>query len=309
MRTPWFLPGRARAAALAWICILAAAAGAAMMLPQRAEAARCSADANGNWSCTHQKRYNYYFCNGLYGPRPVRWQVPEGTPPDGGWPVVFYYTGTQPTDAKHAFSRNVGDPYGQEYEPQIIHELLDDPYGTGKKYAVFVPDPPASGVFVQFWHTNSVNPYSLSCDYDFFPDFFGEIKSGKYGAASQYNMNRRFAYGISSGGYNTSRMAVTFNSGSGNANTWKALGIVAASYATCAGPLCSVPALPANHPPTRFWHGQNDALVPISTMYLYFNALAQGGFTTQKLEHGQGHEFTVDVLGLSGIKAWFDLYY
>lgn len=287
------------------IAVLALLGGFAMSGPVLAD--RCSADANGNWSCSYNKRYNGYWCNGYYVYRPVRWQVPEGTPPAGGWPVAFYYAGTQPTDFKHAFSREMSEPYGLGYEPRIIHELLDDPFASGKKYAVIVADPPASGGFVQYWHTNSVYPYSASCDYDFFPDFFDEIKSGNYGAASQYNMNRRYAYGISSGGFNSSRMAVTFNSGTGNANTWKALGIVAASYATCSSS-CSVPTLPANHPPTKFWHGQNDGIVPISTMYTYFNKLVQGGFVTQKLEHPYGHQFTMDNLGASGIKNWFDRY-
>ena len=197
------------------------------------------------WSCTHNKRFNYYWCGAYYIPRAVRWQVPDGTPPAGGWPVAFYFAGTQPTDTASAFKRNFGEAFGVEYEPQILHELLDDPAGTGKRYAVIVADPPATGGWVQAWHTNVVFPYSASCDNQFFPDFFNEIKSGSYGPASQYNMNRRYAFGISSGGFNSSRMAVTFNSGSGNANTWKALGIVAASYATCSYTCSSVPTLPA----------------------------------------------------------------
>jgi poly(3-hydroxyoctanoate) depolymerase len=272
-----------------------------------AEAARCTQNASG-WSCTHNKRYNYYWCGGYYIPRTVRWQVPEGTPPAGGWPVAFYYAGTQPTDFNHAFDRDYGEAYGLEYEPQIIRELLDDPYNTGKKYAVIVADPPATSGSWQYWHTNVINPYSYSCDYQFFPDFFGEIKGGSYGAASQYNMNKRYAYGISSGGFNSSRMAVTFNSGTGNANTWKALGIVAASYATCSYSCGTIPTLPSNHPPTKFWHGQNDGIVLLSTMYAYFNKLGSQGLTRAKLEHPGGHTFTADQLGSSGIKAWFDLY-
>lgn len=270
-----------------------------------AEAARCAPDGSGNWSCSHQKRYHYYFCNLVPVPRTVRWQVPEGTPPAGGWPVVFYYAGTQLTDFAHAFDRDAGESFGLEYEPRIMHELLDNPNGGGRKYAVFVADPPASGGFIQFWHTNLVVPYSASCDYDFLPDLFSKIKGGTYGPASQFNMNRRYAFGISSGGYNTSRMAVTFNSGS-NANTWKALGIFAASYASCAAALCTVPSLPANHPPTKFWHGQSDLLAPISAMYTYYNKLVQGGFNVQKLEYPDGHEFTQDSLGPTGVKAWFD---
>lgn len=274
--------------------------------PQAALADRCSSDAQGNWSCSHNKRTNYYWCNGYFIGRPVRWQVPEGSPPSGGWPVAFYYAGTQLTDTSHAFARNVGDSYGRIYEPQMIHELLDDPNNTGKKYAVMVADPPASSGWLQYWHTNTVYPYSASCDYDFFPDFFGEIKSGKYGSASQYNMNKRYAYGISSGGYNTSRMAVTFNSGSKNGDTWKALGIVAASYANCGGSSCYVPTLPSNHPATKFWHGTNDGVVPIQTMRDYYNKLINSGHTAEKAEYPAGHEYTSDVIGAGGVKAWFD---
>ncbi len=158
------------------------------------------------------------------------------------------------------------------------------------------------------WHTNVVYPYSASCDYSFFNTFFPNIKNGSYGSASQYNMNQRYAYGISSGGFNTSRMAVTFNSGTGNADTWKALGIVSASYATCSYSCGTIPTLPANHPPTKFWHGQADSIVPITTMYAYFNKLINGGFTTTKVEHSLGHQFTVDTLGNSGVKKWFDNY-
>ncbi|MGH8429547.1 MAG: hypothetical protein ACREUF_04000, partial [Solimonas sp.] len=157
-------------------------AGFALAGPAWAD--RCTQNANG-WSCSYTKRYNYYWCGAYYIPRAVRWQVPEGTPPAGGWPVAFYYAGTQPTDFNHAFKRDFGEAFGVEYEPQIIHELLDDPYLTGKKYAVIVADPPASGGWVQAWHTNIVFPYSASCDYQFFPDFFGEIKTGSYGPASQ----------------------------------------------------------------------------------------------------------------------------
>jgi len=293
-------------AALAYLAAGSVTVGG-LLLPSTAEAARCTANANG-WSCTHNKVYTYYWCGGYLTPRTVRWHVPEGTPPAGGWPVAFYYAGTQLTDTASAFQRNYGEAFGVEYEPQIIHELLDDPYGTGKKYAVFVPDPPATGGTTQYWHTNVVYPYTASCDYSFFNTFFPNIKNGSYGSASQYNMSRRYAYGISSGGFNSSRMAVTFNSGTGNANTWKALGIVSASYATCSYSCPPIPTLPANHPPTKFWHGQADNIVPITTMYAYFNKLVAGGFTTTKVEHPLGHQFTADTLGNSGIKKWFDNY-
>ncbi len=287
-----------RICTLRYIAVLALALGAS----GPAQAARCSVDGNGNASCSYTKRFNGYWCNGYYVNRPVRWQVPEGTPPSGGWPVAFYYAGTQLTDVDNAFIHTMSQPFGQGYVPHIIRELLDAPNG-GRKYAVIVPDPPASSGSYQYWHTNVIYPYSASCDYDFFPDFFGEISGGSYGAASQYNLNKRYAFGISSGGFNSSRMAVTFNGSS----LWKALGIVSASYATCSY-ACSVPTLPSNHSPTKFWHGQNDGIVPLTSMYAYYNKLGAQGLTRAKLEHPGGHEFTVDSLGASGIKAWFDLY-
>jgi hypothetical protein len=269
-----------------------------------ADAARCSVDSGNNASCSYAKRYNGYWCNGAYVYRAVRWQVPEGTPPSGGWPVAFFYAGTQLSDTDNAFIHRMSQPYGQGWVPHIIREMLDNPNGTGRKYAVFVADPPASGGWLQYWHTNVVYPYSASCDYDFFPDFFGEIAGGSYGAASQYNLSKRYAFGLSSGGFNSSRMAVTFNGSS----VWKALGIVAASYATCSSSCGTLPTLPANHPPTKFWHGQNDSIVPLTTMYAYYNKLGSQGLVRAKLEHGGGHEVTVDTLGVSGIKAWFDGY-
>ncbi|HRE17248.1 MAG TPA: hypothetical protein PLW86_09335 [Rhodocyclaceae bacterium] len=270
----------------------------------KAEAARCTVASNGDTSCTHNTRYNQYWCNGVPVARKVRWQVPEGTPPAGGWPVAFLYQGTNFNDSNHPFSRKAGDSFGTIYETRMIREMLDNPSGTGQKYAVLVPEPPNSTVLVEFWHTNVVTPYSVSCDQDFFDDFFAEIKSGSYG--SQLNMNKRYAFGISSGGYNTSRMAVSFNSGTANSNTFKALAVISASYATCKGAICSVPSLPANHPPTRFYHGTADLIVPISTMRKYYDQLGIQSLERSKIEHGSGHTYTSHNVGSTGVKAWFD---
>lgn len=285
--------------------LAAAAAISGFSFPQTAEAARCTIASNGDTSCSYNVRYNYYWCNGVAVARKVRWQVPEGTAPSGGWRTAFLYQGTNWNDSAHPFSRKVGDAYGVIYEPRAIREMLDDPAGSGKKYAVFVPEPPNSSLWLEYWHTNTIVPYSSSCDYDFFPDFFGEIGGGSYGTATQYNLNRRFAWGISSGGYNTSRMAVTYNGSS----VWKALAIVAASYATCIGSSCSVPTLPSNHPPTKFYHGTGDTTVPISTMRLYYDKMGAQGLVRSKVEHTGGHAYTSHVVGSGGVKAWFDAYY
>lgn len=270
----------------------------------KAEAARCTVASNGDTSCTHNTRYNQYWCNGVPVARKVRWQVPEGTPPAGGWPVAFLYQGTNFNDSNHPFVRKAGDSFGVIYETRMIREMLDNPSGTGRKYAVIVPEPPNSTVLVEFWHTNVVKPYSASCDQDFFDDFFNEIKSGSYGP--QLNMSKRYAFGISSGGYNTSRMAVSFNSGTANGNTFKALAVISASYATCSGAVCFVPGLPTNHPPTKFYHGTADLIVPIPTMRQYYEQLGAQGIERAKVEHGSGHTYTSHTLGAGGVKAWFD---
>lgn len=289
--------------------VLAGALIAGLSATGAAQAARCQPDADGRWICTYQQRDHAFNDNGLFGgcdgarkTRNVRWQVPEGAPPAGGWPVVFFFQGTVPaTDSTRAFNLK-STVFGAQHLQAALHELLDDPRNTDKKYAVIAPD--AQATFgMRFWNTNQLGSYASKDDACFFPDLFKDVSGGQYGPAEQFNMNKRFAYGISSGGYNTSRMAVSFNQG----GVWTALAIVSASYASCAGSLCSMPkTLPANHPPIKFYHGTSDAIVPIGSMRPYFDRLSSQGVMVERIEHKGGHEFTADVLGDTGIKAWFD---
>ena len=69
-------------------------------------------------------------------------------------------------------------------------------------------------------------------------------------------------------------------------------------------PLCAIPSLPSNHPPTKFWHGTADLIVPIGTADAYYDALV--GKPRDFVSHGGGHEFNATQLGASGVKAWFD---
>jgi hypothetical protein len=273
-----------------------------------AMADRCKANAQGRWTCTYQEIKHTFAsntgsaCTGANKSRVVRWQVPEGTPPAGGWPVVFYYNGTVffNSEATKPFT-STSTAFGANFAEEGLHEFLDDPEGSGRKYAVIAPEAPGSA-FVQAWDTNA-GVYTGKDDYCFLPDLFKSVSEGRYGPASQYNMNKRFALGISSGGYNTSRMAVTFNDHS----EWTALAIVAGSYATCLGPFCTVPkVLPANHPPTKFYHGTADIIVGINTMRPYYERLKSQGIVTEKVEHRKGHQFTEDTVGETGAKAWFD---
>ncbi len=286
---------------------LASIASLALVAP--AQAARCQANAQGRWTCTyHEVKHSFAQpaggqCTGAAKQRVVRWEVPEGTPPAGGWPVVFYYNGTVffNSAATKPFT-STSTAFGAHHAEAALHELLDDPAGSGRRYAVVAPEAPGSSL-MQAWNTNVPGDYTRTEDHCFLNSLFANIRAGQYGAPGLINMDQRYAIGMSSGGYNTSRMALSFNDDQG----WKALVIVSASYATCFGPFCKVPAsVPANHPPTKFFHGKADPIVPIATMRPYHALLQQSGVTTEKVEHSGGHAFSADILGAAGAKAWLD---
>jgi hypothetical protein len=166
---------------------------------------------------------------------------------------------------------------------------------------------------MQFWNTNCVFPYSISADYYFFNTLFPAVSSGNYGAV---NNGRRFASGVSSGGYNTSRMAITFNTN----NSFRALAVQSASYADCSGAACALPCsgtayIPANHPPTKFYHGVFDPIVPIATMYCYYNDLVNMGIPTTVDAFTDGgilglHGYSTDSYSsANGVQAYFNQYY
>jgi poly(3-hydroxyoctanoate) depolymerase len=187
------------------------------------------------------------------------------------------------------FSYTSNQPFGGYYEGKLVRALLD--HG----YAVIAPSAPAD----LFWQTNIpglAQAYELSTDYDFLGNVLDAIGSGHFGPL---NVQRQYATGISSGGYNSSRMAVSFP------GKFRALAIQSGSYATCAGPLCVVPELPADHPPTLFLHGFVDIAVPWWSMDLYYDRLLYQGIETQRYtEPLGGHEWFAASPGK--ILAWFN---
>lgn len=205
--------------------------------------------------------------------RGVTYQVPQGTPPAKGWPVVLIYQGSYGLINNFFYASNY--PFNIYYEGKLIQKLLDN------GYAVIAPHAVAGTV----WETNAPilsSAYTTSGDYRFITNVLTAIKDGKFGPI---NPNRQYATGLSSGGYNTSRMAVSFP------GQFRALAIQSASYATCLGPLCVIPTnLPANHPPTLLQHGDIDLIVPWNTAQAYYDQLsAQGIKTSFYLEHASGH--------------------
>ncbi len=217
--------------------------------------------------------------------RDVYWQVPNGTPPADGWPVALIYQGTA---APVQFERTRYDAFGLFYEAKTIKRLLDS------GYAVLAPRAAANVA----WHTNlSGIFYKATTDYSFFNNLFDAIDDGVFG---NLDGGKKFATGISSGGYNTSRMAVTWP------YEFKALVVHSASYATCAGILCVVPKLDSNHPPTAFVHGLWDPLAPWVAMDQYYDRLQYDGIPTKRLNFNGGHGWSSSSAKF--VVDWFNKY-
>lgn len=197
---------------------------------------------------------------GPFVTRDVKYSLPKGKVPHGGWPAVVIYQGSFfPVE----FSRNNLAPFGGYNEIRLIQALLN--HG----FAVLAP-PAVSG---SYWMTNLVGvDYDKSEDFYFIEEMLAQVNQGRFG---KINMDRLYATGISSGGYHTSRMAVSFP------GVFRALAVESASYATCGGPLCVLPKLAKDHPPTLFLHGENDHVVPVSTMLPYYEQLKKSGVDTQ----------------------------
>ncbi|MDE1460747.1 extracellular medium-chain-length polyhydroxyalkanoate depolymerase [Spartinivicinus poritis] len=221
--------------------------------------------------------------------REVKYQLPIGEPPAQGWPVVIIYQGSFfPVE----FRRLKDDPFGGFNEAVLIKQLLE------AGYAVLAP----RAAINLAWQTNllaNATPYYLSTDYQFINRLLTSIKQGLFGPLDD---QRQFATGISSGGYNTSRMAVSFP------GEFRALAIQSASYATCLGPVCHVPLnLPIDHPPTLFLHGQLDITVPLWTMKRYYRRLTHQGIETEQwIKLTKGHSWFEE--SPSKIVEWFNRY-
>jgi poly(3-hydroxybutyrate) depolymerase len=223
--------------------------------------------------------------------RDVIWQVPLGTPPAQGWRVVLLFQGSF-YGPPLMFDASDSSPHGGYHLASTVKELLD------AGYAVLAPEAHVEGGL--FWDTN-VPPWSIdwtsSPDHAFMLSIFAAISSGKFGPL---DASRMYATGISSGGYMTSRMAVSYP------GKFRALAVHSASYAKCSGPLCVVPdTLPSDHPPTLFLHGQVDLIVPISTMKPYNARLVDDGKETRVVVGPKaGHEWLAE--GPHEVVAWFD---
>lgn len=217
------------------------------------------------------------------GGRLIYSQVPVGEAPVTGWPAVVVYQGSiyGPTVT---WTGDASMPFGGLNQVKLQAMLLD--------HGFMVIAPSADGIA---WNTNFPG-YDISSDSRFIPLLIEEIEKGTFGPA---NMERLYATGISSGGYMTSRMAVSY------AGTFRALAIESGSYATCSNNACLIPnPLPDDHPPTLFLHGRNDIAVPIGTAQAYKAQLdMQGVETAMVVDETVGHQWL--KVAPQEITCWF----
>lgn len=201
-------------------------------------------------------------------------------------PVVLLFQGSgTPVE----FTRNKNDRFQTFYELKTIETLLNN------GYAVIAPRAPLNYA----WDTNFF-PWSMhyqsTADYSLMRKILEMISDGSFG---NLDPDRIYAAGLSSGGYQSSRMAITFP------EQIRAIAIESASYATCAGFLCWIGFIPDNHPPTLFLHGRQDSIVPISTMLRYAQALQRKNipisiWIDEDLEHAWSPEAPEKILN------WFE---
>lgn len=188
------------------------------------------------------------------------------------------------------FSRHRFLPFGGFFEVQLIQNLLDAGF--------VVIAPRAIGKIA--WTTNiTLKDYKKSSDYHFFKILFERIEENYF---AQVDMTRIFATGVSSGGYNSSRLVSAFP------GKIRAMAIQSASYRDCLGPLCRIPSsMSEDHPPTLFLHGEKDLAVPISTAKAYYEQLLDAGVETDFFsDPNAGHGWLEESADL--ITDWFMRY-
>jgi pimeloyl-ACP methyl ester carboxylesterase len=219
--------------------------------------------------------------------RDVYWETPTTPPPPGGYPVAVIYQGSLFGPEITWATISPAAPFGAYQQARLQAMLLD------QGFTVIAPP----GVATLGWQTNLGIPYDLTTDKPWVQGLIDAIEAGTFGPADATHL---YAAGISSGGYMTSRMAVSYP------GVFRALAIASGSYASCLGPACIIPStLPANHPPTLFMHGTLDTLVPIVTMLPYHDKLAaQGVDTALDIDDFAGHQWLGDAP--ERVTAWFE---
>ena len=241
---------------------------------------RCAV-TDGVLSCSHETSI---LADGVEDRR-VHWQLPEGEAPEAGWPVAIGFQGSL-ASAELNWEASADTPAGGLFQVEATDQLL------AAGLAVITPEAPAAGLGA--WNTN-VPPFAG--EWDGAPDdilmqsLFAGIEAGDFGPLNAESM---VAFGISSGGYMTSRMALSYP------GRMRRLVILSASWATCVGIACVLPdALPEDHPPTLFLHGGGDKIVPAFTMQAYADRLIVDGVEVETfVPVFIGHEWFAEAPGM-----------
>lgn len=218
--------------------------------------------------------------------REVYWEAPTTPPPSSGYPVVVMYQGSFGSPSLTWTEVASTTPFGGYQQARLQAKLLERGF-------VVVAPVALGGVA---WQTNTGVVWSLTNDSAFVTALLDGFSRGDFGPI---DTARQYATGISSGGYMTSRMAVSYP------GEFRALAIASASYATCAGVACFVPTLPMNHPPTLFLHGALDTTVPEYTARQYFNALNTDGVAVDFVSDPLVGHAWLDVAP-ERVSTWFE---
>lgn len=218
--------------------------------------------------------------------REVYWERPTTPPPAGGYPVVVMYQGSFGSPSLTWTEVAASTPFGGYHQARLQAQLLD--------HGFVVVAPVALGGVA--WQTNTRLIWSATNDSEFVTELLAAFTRGDFGPI---DTTRQYATGISSGGYMTSRMAVSY------AGKFRALAIASGSYATCAGTVCFVPTLPSDHPPTLFLHGALDLTVPEYTARQYFNALDGMGVTVEFESNASATHEWLEVAP-ARVTSWFE---
>lgn len=240
-------------------------------------------------SCAH-RTFEVAVAQPLPLTRVVHIGLPGGVAPTSGWPTVFLFQGSL-YSAQLSWSAVPSDPIGAFWQTSTVASLLD------AGFAVVTPEVRYGGT--TYWDTNVPQwsvMWSNAPDHHFMVALLDGVSAGTFGPLDGAKL---YAGGISSGGYMTSRMALSYP------GRFKALAVHSASWATCGGPLCVVPdSLPVDHPPTLFLHGEADAVVPIATMRAYETKLVGQGVEVKTVTvAGKGHEWL--EVGVTELPAFF----
>ncbi len=206
--------------------------------------------------------------------RDVYWQSPSGPAPAAGFPAIIVYQGSFFAPASTWNEVSGATLFGGFQQARMQALLLE--HG----YTVIAP----SAIGGLAWQTNSGLPWDSTSDKTFIDALLEGMRAGTFGPI---DLTHLYATGISSGGYMTSRMAVSYP------GVFRALIIHSGSYANCSGVACFVPTtMPAQHPPTRFLHGRADLTVPLYTAEAYKQRLEAQGFETDiVIDDAAGHEW------------------